>query len=110
MKLLRYHEERQRGTPDFPLEYHYLDECHPRYQMPYHWHEEYEILHVLTGRFELTLDDELLILEPGDTAFVAAGTLHGGMPQNCTYECAVFDMRMLLKCNDRCKQKIGEIL
>lgn len=110
MKLLRYHESRQRGSLDFPLEYHYLDENHPRYQMPYHWHEEYEILHILSGKFDLTLDDETLTLHAGDVAFITAEQLHGGMPQDCIYECIVFDMRLLLKCNDHCKRQIGDVL
>ena len=78
--------------------------------MPYHWHEEYEILYVRTGSFELTLDDEVIMLYSGDTAFVEAGSLHGGIPHECIYECLVFDMRLLLKTNDHCKQQIGEIL
>ena len=110
MKLLRYHEEKQRGTPDFPLEYHDLNAHHPRYQMPYHWHEEYEILHVRTGTFEMTLDDEIVTLHSGDTAFIAGGRLHGGVPLDCIYECVVFDLRLLLKGNDHSKQQLGEIL
>lgn len=109
MKLLQYHESRQRGSLDFPLEYHDLDERHPRYQMPYHWHEEHEIIHVRTGEFNLTLDGETFTLRAGDVAFIAAGQLHGGIPCNCTYECIVFDMRLLLKCNDHCKQQISDI-
>lgn len=109
MKLLQYHESRQRGSLDFPLEYHYLEEKHPRYQMPYHWHEEHEILQVRTGEFDLTLDGETVTLHPGDVAFISAGQLHGGIPRNCTYECIVFDMRLLLKCNDHCKQQISDI-
>ena len=109
MSLLRYHESKQRGSLDFPLDYHYLDESHPRYQMPYHWHEEYELLHVLSGEFDLTLDDETITLMPGDVAFVAAEQLHGGIPRNCIYECIVFDMRLLLKCNDHCKRQISDI-
>lgn len=109
MKSLRYHESKQRGSLDFPLEYHYLDESHPRYQMPYHWHEEYELLHVIGGEFELILDDEALVLRPGDVAFIAAEQLHGGFPRNCIYECIVFDMRLLLKCNDHCKRQISSI-
>ena len=68
MKSLRYHESRQRGSLDFPLEYHYLNREHPRYQMPYHWHEEYELLRVLEGTFDLTLDGEPLSLHTGDAA------------------------------------------
>ena len=109
MSLLRYHESKQRGSLDFPLDYHYLDESHPRYQMPYHWHEEYELLHVLSGEFDLTLDEETITLMPGDVAFVAAEQLHGGIPRNCIYECIVFDMRLLLKCNDHCKRQISDI-
>lgn len=109
MKRLDCHESRQRGSIDFPLEYHYLDESHPRYQMPYHWHEEYELLHVLSGEFELTLDDAAILLHPGDAAFISAEQLHGGIPHDCIYECIVFDMRLLLKCNDHIKQQISRI-
>lgn len=109
MKRLDYHESKQRGSLDFPLEYHYLDENHPRYQMPYHWHEEYELLHVLSGEFDLTLDDTAIVLHPGDVAFISAEQLHGGIPRDCIYECIVFDMRLLLKCNDHCKQQISSI-
>ena len=109
MKRLDYHESKQRGSLDFPLEYHYLDENHPRYQMPYHWHEEYELLHILSGEFDLTLDDTAIVLHPGDVAFISAEQLHGGIPRDCIYECIVFDMRLLLKCNDHCKQQISSI-
>ena len=107
--LLRYHESKQRGSLDFPLDYHYLDESHPRYQMPYHWHEEYEILHVRSGEFVLTLDGETISLHSGDVAFISAEQLHGGRPHDCIYECIVFDMRLLLKCNDHCKNQISDI-
>lgn len=109
MKSLRDYEAKQRGSLDFPLDYHCLDQSHPRYEMPYHWHEEYEILHVIEGVFDLTLEDERITLRPGDVAFVAAEQLHGGVPQGCVYECIVFDMRLLLKCNDHCKQQINDI-
>lgn len=110
MKRLDYHESRQRGSPDFPLEYHYLDESHPLYQMPCHWHEEYELLRVISGEFDLTLDDAATVLHAGDVAFIGAGQLHGGIPRDCVYECIVFDMHLLLKCNEHCRQLISPIL
>lgn len=109
MKRLDYHESKQRGSLDFPLEYYYLDENHPRHQMPYHWHEEHELLQVLSGEFELTLDGEMMRLHPGDVVFIAAGQLHGGVPHACIYECIVFDMRLLLKCNDHCKRQVSDV-
>ena len=110
MRSLQYHESKQRGSLDFPLDYHYIDEGHARYEMPYHWHEEFEILQVRSGTLTLTLDDVPYALQAGDVAFIGAGSLHAGVPQGCTYECVVFDMRLLLKSNDHCKLLIGDVL
>ena len=110
MNTQRYHESKQRGSPDFPLDYHYVDERHNRYEMPYHWHEETEILHVLRGSFTLAIGGETHVLGAGDVAYIASGKLHGGDPKDCVYECVVFDMRLLLKSNDHCRQYINEVL
>lgn len=109
MKRLDYHESRQRGSLDFPLEYHYLDENHPRHQMPHHWHEEHEPLQVRTGEFDLVLDGETITLSVVDVAFIPAEALHGDELRQCMYACIVFDMRLLLKCNDHCKQQISDV-
>lgn len=42
MHYLNYEEHRRHGTDDFPLKYYLVDEQHPRYNMPYHWHRETE--------------------------------------------------------------------
>lgn len=110
MKAWKYHEDRPRGSRDFPLEYHYIDTDHPRYDMPYHWHEEAELLLVLSGSFALVVDGEECRLNPGDAAFLAPGRLHGGVPQNCVYECLVFDMRFLLKSSDHCRNFISDVI
>ena len=62
MRSLQYHEEKQRGSKEFPLDYHYIDRAHARYEMPYHWHEETEILFVRSGGFSLSLDGESMEL------------------------------------------------
>ncbi len=77
MGYLMYHESKQRGSLDFPLDYYYVDQAHPRYDMPFHWHEEYEILHVLQGEFHLAVGEDVRTMQPGDMAFIAAGSLHG---------------------------------
>ena len=104
------HENVQRGSRDFPLDYHYIDKRHSRYQMPYHWHGEVEILHVLSGAFTLSVDGRSYALRADDAAYIAPGLLHGGEPDDCVYECVVFDMRLLLKSNDHCRRFIGAIL
>ncbi len=110
MHELKYHESKQRGSPDFPLDYHYIDAEHPRYEMPYHWHEEMEILHILSGHFHLTIGDTLYPLAQDDTVFIPSGTLHGGPPSGCVYECVVFDMRLLLKCGEPCRAYVADVI
>ena len=109
MRTLQYHEAKQRGSMEFPLDYHYIDRNHVRYEMPYHWHEETEILFVLSGTFSLSLDGESMEFHPGEAAYFPAGSLHAGTPHDCVYECIVFDLRMLLSAPGLCREKMGEI-
>ena len=82
----------QHGTLEFPVEYYYVDQQHPRYQMPFHWHNEWEILRILDGQMQISLDDEQYTLHKGDILLIRGGMLHGGVPENCVYECLVFDL------------------
>ena len=50
MKHDSYNEQRERGNFSFSVEYHYVTNHHPRYNMPYHWHIQYEIIRVLEGK------------------------------------------------------------
>ncbi|MFP3155559.1 AraC family transcriptional regulator [Lachnospiraceae bacterium ZAX-1] len=95
MKYLQYKENRPRGTFDFPLEYYYVSPSHPRYEMSYHWHTEYEIIHILEGSFLFNLDGKPLQCATSDILFIQDGVLHGGTPLNCTYECIVFDRKII---------------
>ncbi|MEG0996737.1 MAG: AraC family transcriptional regulator, partial [Clostridia bacterium] len=110
MRALGYHENIQRGSLEFPLEYYDVDEAHPRYEMPFHWHEEAELLHILTGTFRLAIDDCTHLLVAGDVAYIAPGCLHGGEPSGCVYECVVYDMRLLLKGGGSCAPYIADLL
>ena len=109
MRSLRDHESLQRGSPDFPLEDYFIDRNHPRYEMPYHWHAEMELLHVISGRFFLTIDEESFSLAAGDTVYIAPGRLHGGKPEQCVYACIVFDAHQLLKTNAFCRPLITDV-
>ncbi|MFV0465350.1 MAG: AraC family transcriptional regulator [Lachnospiraceae bacterium] len=97
MKYLKYKEHASRGTFDFPLEFYHIRPGHPRYEMSYHWHTDFELIRVLSGTFLLHLEGSEFLLHEGDVAFIHDGMLHGGHPNNCIYECIVFDLRLLLK-------------
>ena len=46
--------------------------------MPEHSHMHEQVAHVLTGSFELTVDGETRLLEPGITAVIPPHVKHGG--------------------------------
>ena len=61
MHGLDQNEDRPRGTYQFPFEFHHIDSSHPRYEMSYHWHVEYEIMRILRGSLTVTLDEKALL-------------------------------------------------
>lgn len=97
MKYLEYNEKKQHGSSDFPIQYYYVTETNPQYEMPLHWHREFEIIRVIHGSFTLYMDNVAYNLEGGDIALVEPGTMHRGEPCKCIYECVVFDLSMLRK-------------
>ncbi len=91
MRFLSYHERRTRGTFDFPIELYHVDASHPRYEMPFHWHMETELLLVKSGSFCLIADGGESVIGAGQSVYIPSGVVHGGVPSDCTYECVVFD-------------------
>ena len=95
MKFFDYKEKKQHGRFDFPIEFYHVDKSHPRYDMTYHWHTEWEIIRILSGEFLITINDEKILAKKGDIIFIQDGALHGGTPNDCIYECIVFDIKLL---------------
>lgn len=96
MRYSELYENKKHGTLDFPIELYCVNETKPRYQMPFHWHIEYEMILVRQGSFELTVDGKKYQMAQGDCAWIGSGTVHGGIPQNCEYACIVFDLQSFL--------------
>ena len=110
MHGLDQNEDRPRGTYQFPFEFHHIDSSHPRYEMSYHWHMEYEIMRILSGSFTVTLDEKSFTAKAGDVIFVNSGILHCGIPDNgCVYQCIVFDINTFIKQNTLCGKYIQKI-
>ena len=110
MHDLDRNEDRLRGTYEFPFEFHHIDAGHPRYVMSYHWHVEYEIIRILKGTLDVTLDEKSFTAEPGDVIFVHSGILHSGIPEDCVYQCIVFDGNVFLKNNSVCAGYMQKII
>ncbi len=110
MDYSRLYENKKRGSFDFPIELYYVDENAPRYQMPLHWHLEYELITVLKGQFEISVDGKTQLLEQGDCVWIGDGVVHGGTPIDCIYECVVFDLGTLLNDTPVCKRSAADFL
>lgn len=109
MRYLEYVENRKHGTTDFPLAFYHLSPVHPRYEMSYHWHIECELIRILEGELLLDIDNEELRVSEGDVIYIEGGALHGGVPDNCIYECVVFNLEDLLKGNRICARILQKI-
>lgn len=109
MNSFTLHESKSHGTPDFPFEYHYVTSAHPRYNMPFHWHKEWEIIHVLEGTFTVHADNVEYILQPGDSLLIRDGSLHGGTPTHCVYECFLFDLHGMYRNSEAVKKYLRPI-
>lgn len=109
MLYLDYNEKQMHGTKEFPIAFYHVDSSHPRYEMPFHWHKEYEIVRIVEGEFRLMLAETELTAHRGDSFLIPSGAVHGGMPQSCVYECLVFDLDLLFLHVDVCRSYLKRI-
>lgn len=96
MHYLNYNEKIQHKTENYPLAHYFVDENHPRYHMPFHWHQEVELIYIAHGQFQLFLNDRTYEAGAGDFFYIKEGDIHGGIPKNCVYHCIVFDFKALV--------------
>ncbi len=100
MKSGDFNENKKHGTDGFPLELYCVDGTHPQYEMPLHRHSEFEIIAVRSGNMKLYLGGMEYLLRGGDIAFVNPLVLHRNEPEDCVYECLVFDLNILRRGGD----------
>ena len=81
----------EHGTAAFPIACYHDDlQAEP---VPWHWHEELEVLVVSEGMILATAGGEKFRLGKGEGLFINAGVLHGDWPLNagaaaCTAWCS----------------------
>ena len=97
MMYYDYNENKKHGSDSFPIEYYLVNQQHLQYNMPLHWHQEFEIIRVKSGELQLFIDNVKYDLQSGDFAFIGCCSLHRATPKNCIYECLVLDLNMLRK-------------
>lgn len=71
----------ERGTPLFPLSVHDNDmHAFPSHFVPWHWHDECEVVHVVDGELVLELPGVKTTLKAGSAAFINSNVLHAMRP------------------------------
>lgn len=96
MKYKKLYEDKQHGLEGFPIAVYSLDDTCIDYIMPVHWHNEFEILRVISGSFDLYINSELYRLNAGEYAFINCKCLHHGEPDKaCVYEIIDLDLQLL---------------
>jgi hypothetical protein len=58
LQKIDYLDKKQHGSAEFPVEYYYVNRNHPRYRMAFHWHNEWELLLIREGTFQIHVDED----------------------------------------------------
>ncbi len=87
----------QRGTVVFPLQYYLNNTVDPYYDLPVHWHKEFELVHVISGTYNTFVGDHEYALEKDDLCFIPSKVLHGDARNKgqALYESVVFDIDLI---------------
>lgn len=92
-------ESRPRGSVSYPMEYYRINTEEPDYDLPYHWHIEFEFIHILRGEYTLFAGTREYVLKAGDFFLMSSGILHGDSERfrgKCVYESLVFDPNIMM--------------
>lgn len=98
MDIILLKEDRQHGTPDFPVGFYRQERKAQQGILDSHWHEEIEFLRVTAGRALFQIGLATYEVAAGEALFVPGGMLHGGYPlsgEDCAYEALVCDLAWL---------------
>lgn len=96
MQYINYREHANHGNDSFPVAFYYFKKNHVTSSFPYHWHPEWEIIHVISGTLTLTSCGQTMSITSGSYYLVSSGDLHSGEWTNCEYESIVFDFNTIM--------------
>ena len=69
-------ENKPHGTKDNPFSIYHIANVKRSFQIPVHWHDEFEIIYVKSGFLTVSISGENYIGKPGDAFVVSPGNLH----------------------------------
>ncbi len=83
---MSFKEVKLHGSEDFPFGLYLIDGNHPKYEMAFHWHTSVEMIRVMSGSLEITLNNKKYEAKSGDVVFINSEVVHGATPTDCVYE------------------------
>jgi len=71
------YETAVRGDPAFPCCAYWWDLTNPMFdEIPWHWHEDFEVLYVKSGALQICVNDSHFQLKEGEGAFINSNAVH----------------------------------
>lgn len=86
------------GTAILPIQIYLDQQINDRISLYTHWHDKIELLVCRSGSFELTIENETLLVQAGDYIIINQAHLHSASPirgQNSTHDALIFDLQLL---------------
>ncbi len=69
-------ENKPHGTKDDPFSTYHIENAGRSFQIPVHWHDEFEIIYVRSGFLTVSISGENYTGKPGEAFVVSPGNLH----------------------------------
>lgn len=90
-------ENKPHGTKDDPFSIYHIANAKRSFQIPIHWHDEFEIIYVKSGFLTVSISGENYIGNPGDAFVVSPGNLHfmGSQTGNVDYFTFLFPLKYI---------------
>lgn len=89
-----FREATRHGDVMFPYASYYVDlKQYMRGEVPWHWHEEFELSSMILGSVEMNIQNEIITLHTGEALFINANILHAvkqGTAEQSVYRAQVF--------------------
>ena len=106
-------ENKPHGTKDDPFSTYHIENEGRSFQIPVHWHDEFEIIYVRSGFLTVSISGESYIGKTGDAFVVSPGNLHlmGSQTGTVDYYTFLFPLKYIsFRTDDMLDEKLLEPL
>ena len=106
-------ENKPHGTKDDPFSTYHIENAGRSFQIPVHWHDEFEIIYVRSGFLTVSISGESYIGKTGEAFVVSPGNLHlmGSQTGTVDYYTFLFPLKYIsFRKDDMLDEKLLEPL